>query len=62
MIFKILDCHRNHKAYDRYTNVNSNNTDITVSLIDKENNVIEGSVNEKGIFRFENVVFGDITK
>lgn len=50
----------NIKAYDKYGNVNSNNQDITVTLIDKQNQIFTGSVNQTGGFNFDNVVLGDV--
>jgi hypothetical protein len=51
----------NIKAYNKYGNEEVNHSDITIQLIDKENQVLTGSVGESGAFRFENVLIGEVT-
>lgn len=48
------------KAYNKYGEQNSGYSDVAVKLIDKANKTVTGSVNEQGVFRFENVLLGDV--
>ena len=50
----------NIKAYDKYGNANSNNSDVTITLIDKQNQIFTGSVNQTGGFSFNNIVLGEV--
>jgi hypothetical protein len=51
----------NLKVFDRYGNANTNYTDVIVKVIDRENQVVSGSVNANGGFNFDNVRIGDVT-
>lgn len=49
------------KAYDKYGNENVNYSDISIKLIDKQQQVFTGTVNGTGTFRFDNIVTGNVT-
>ncbi len=49
------------KAFDKYGNLNSNYTDVTVKLIDRQNQLFTTTIGQNGMFAFDNVVFGNIT-
>lgn len=51
----------NIMAYDKYGNGNPNYNDVSIKLIDKQNQVFNGTVSQNGAYSFDNVVMGNVT-